>query len=49
MQTINRFFYGPTPEERVRAWKSKLRSETRTLDREIRQVGLLLVPQHSKG
>ncbi|KAK0191054.1 vacuolar sorting protein Vps24 [Armillaria mellea] len=38
MQTINRFLYGPTPEERVRAWKSKLRSETRILDREIRQL-----------
>ncbi|KAG7449127.1 vacuolar sorting protein VPS24 [Guyanagaster necrorhizus] len=38
MQTINRFLYGPTPEERVRAWKSKLRSETRILDREMRQL-----------
>ncbi|KAH7887693.1 vacuolar sorting protein Vps24 [Phlebopus sp. FC_14] len=38
MQTINRFFYGPTPEERVRAWQSKLRAESRQLDRELRQL-----------
>ena len=40
MQSINRFLYGPTPEERVRAWQTKLRAESRTLDREMRQVGL---------
>jgi hypothetical protein len=39
MQAINRFLYGPTPEERVRAWQSKLRAEQRILDREMRQVG----------
>ncbi|KDQ64553.1 hypothetical protein JAAARDRAFT_64398 [Jaapia argillacea MUCL 33604] len=38
MQSINRFLYGPTPEEKVRAWQSKLRSESRTLDREMRQL-----------
>ena len=38
MQTINRFLYGPTPEERVRAWQAKLRQESRVLDREMRQV-----------
>jgi hypothetical protein len=38
MQTINRFLYGPTPEDRVRAWQSKLRQESRVLDREMRQV-----------
>jgi hypothetical protein len=38
MQTIHRFFNGPTPEERVRSWQTKLRSESRQLDREIRQV-----------
>ena len=38
MQSINRFLYGPTPEERVRAWQAKLRQETRLLDREMRQV-----------
>ena len=40
MQSINRFLYGPTPEERVRAWQAKLRAESRQLDREMRQVGL---------
>lgn len=39
MQSISRFLYGPTPEERVRAWQTKLRSESRQLDREMRQVG----------
>ncbi|KAF8351409.1 vacuolar sorting protein Vps24 [Amanita rubescens] len=39
MQSINRFLYGPTPEERVRAWQGKLRAESRQLDREMRQVG----------
>ncbi|KIK68093.1 hypothetical protein GYMLUDRAFT_36922 [Collybiopsis luxurians FD-317 M1] len=38
MQTINRFLYGPTPEERVRAWQAKLRQETRKLDRDMRQL-----------
>ncbi|KAJ8515068.1 hypothetical protein ONZ45_g7463 [Pleurotus djamor] len=38
MQSINRFFYGPTPEERVRAWQAKLRAEQRVLDREMRQL-----------
>ncbi|TFY68704.1 hypothetical protein EVJ58_g854 [Rhodofomes roseus] len=38
MQTINRFLYGPTPEERVRQWQTKLRQEQRVLDREMRQL-----------
>ncbi|GBE79728.1 vacuolar sorting protein Vps24 [Sparassis latifolia] len=38
MQTLNRFLYGPTAEERVRAWQGKLRQEQRTLDREMRQL-----------
>ncbi|KAJ6515834.1 vacuolar sorting protein Vps24 [Mycena sanguinolenta] len=38
MQTINRFLYGPTPEEKVREWQLKLRSESRRLDREMRQL-----------
>lgn len=38
MKSINRFFYGPTPEERVREWRQKLRGEERKLDREIRNV-----------
>ena len=43
MHAINRFLYGPTPEERVRAWQGKLRQESRVLDREMRQVWLLAV------
>jgi charged multivesicular body protein 3 len=46
MQTINRFLYGPTPEERVRAWQGKLRSESRQLDREMRQVGTMFCSAH---
>ncbi|ESK96053.1 vacuolar sorting protein vps24 [Moniliophthora roreri MCA 2997] len=38
MQSINRFLYGPTPEERVRSWQAKLRAESRQLDREMRQL-----------
>lgn len=38
MQSINRFFYGPSPEEKVRAWQRRLKSEQRHLEREIRQV-----------
>jgi len=40
MQSINRFLYGPTPEERVRAWQAKLRAESRQLDREMRQLDM---------
>ncbi|KAF4575041.1 Vacuolar protein-sorting-associated protein 24 [Pleurotus pulmonarius] len=40
MQSINRFFYGPTPEERVKAWQTKLRAEQRVLDREMRQLDI---------
>jgi charged multivesicular body protein 3 len=39
MQSINRFLYGPTPEEKVRAWQTKLRAESRNLDRDMKQVG----------
>ncbi|KAJ7129610.1 vacuolar sorting protein VPS24 [Mycena epipterygia] len=38
MQSINRFLYGPTPEEKVRQWQLKLRTESRHLDREMRQL-----------
>ncbi|KAK2466252.1 hypothetical protein APHAL10511_001894 [Amanita phalloides] len=38
--SINRFLYGPTPEERVRAWQTKLRAESRQLDREMRQLDM---------
>lgn len=42
MKSINRFFYGPTPEERVREWRQKLRGEERKLDREIRNVSSVI-------
>ncbi|PAV20823.1 mitochondrial NAD-dependent isocitrate dehydrogenase subunit 2 precursor [Pyrrhoderma noxium] len=38
MQSINRFLYGPTPEEKIRSWQSKIRGEQRQLDREMRQL-----------
>jgi len=38
LKAINRFIYGPTPEEKVRAWQQRLKSESRHLDREIRQL-----------
>ncbi|KAJ7754258.1 vacuolar sorting protein Vps24 [Mycena maculata] len=38
MQSLNRFLYGPTPEEKVRLWQQKLRTESRHLDREMRQL-----------
>jgi len=38
IKAINRFFYGPTPEEKVRAWQQRLKAESRHLDREIRQL-----------
>ncbi|KAG8902429.1 Vacuolar protein-sorting-associated protein 24 [Tulasnella sp. 403] len=38
LKSINRALYGPTPEEKVRAWQSKLKAESRALDREIRQL-----------
>lgn len=41
MESINRFLYGPSPEVRVREWQTKLRKESRVLDREIQQVGRL--------
>ncbi|KAF8529129.1 vacuolar sorting protein Vps24 [Hysterangium stoloniferum] len=38
MQSINRFFYGPSPQEKVRGWQRRLKTEQRHLDREIRQL-----------
>ncbi|KAK4686412.1 charged multivesicular body protein 3, partial [Tremellales sp. Uapishka_1] len=38
MKSISRYIYGPSPEEKVRAWQGKLRAEQRTLDREIRNL-----------
>ena len=44
MQSINRFLYGPTPEEKVRTWQTKLRAETRHLDRDMKQVSSKYCP-----
>jgi hypothetical protein len=49
MQSINRFLYGPTPEDRVREWQAKLRRESRVLDREIRQVRPLTASVRDSG
>lgn len=38
MQSVNRFLFGPTPEERVKKWQQQLKTESRMLDREIRQL-----------
>ena len=40
MQSISKFIFGPTKEERVRAVQRQLRQEQRALDREIRQIDL---------
>ncbi|KAL1683260.1 Snf7-domain-containing protein [Schizophyllum commune] len=38
MDSINRFIWGPTPEQRVREWQAKLRAESRKLDREMHRL-----------
>lgn len=38
LKQINRYVYGPTPEERCKEWERKLKQEQRMLDREVRQV-----------
>jgi len=38
MQAVNRFIWGPTPEEKVKKWQQQLKQESRHLDREIRQL-----------
>lgn len=38
MKSLNRWVYGPTPEEKVRAWQQKLRQEERQLEREALNV-----------
>ncbi|KAK1921336.1 Snf7-domain-containing protein [Papiliotrema laurentii] len=35
MKSLNRWMYGPSPEEKVRSWQQKLRQQERQLDREI--------------
>lgn len=38
MKSVNRWLYGPSPEEKVRSWQTKLRQQERQLDKEIRNV-----------
>ncbi|WFD41717.1 Vacuolar protein-sorting-associated protein 24 [Malassezia psittaci] len=38
MQSVSRFLWGPSKEERVREVQRRLRQEQRALDREIRQI-----------
>ncbi|BGP31865.1 Vacuolar protein-sorting-associated protein 24 [Rhodotorula toruloides] len=40
MQSINRFLWGPTPQEKVRKWQGQLKKEQRMLDREIHSLDL---------
>ncbi|GAA5878924.1 hypothetical protein JCM16303_007233 [Sporobolomyces ruberrimus] len=40
MQSLNRLIWGPTPQEKVRKWQSQLKSQSRSLDREIHQLDL---------
>ncbi|KAH8830531.1 vacuolar sorting protein Vps24 [Flagelloscypha sp. PMI_526] len=49
MLAINRFLYGPTPEERVSQWRQKLRSESRQIDKEMRQVNQTVKQLATKG
>ncbi|KAJ1029837.1 related to VPS24-endosomal Vps protein complex subunit [Ustilago bromivora] len=38
MQAVSKFIFGPSQEERVKKVQSQLRSEQRSLDREMRQI-----------
>jgi len=38
MQSVTRFIYGPTPQEKVRKWQQELKGEGRKLDRVIRNI-----------
>lgn len=40
MQSVSRFLWGPTPQEKVRKWQTQLKKEQRALDREIHQLDL---------
>ena len=47
MESVKRFVYGPTPQERVKEWQSQIRKEQRLLDREIR--GMNAAQSKAKG
>lgn len=36
--SVQKFIFGPTPEERVKQWQQQIKKEARLLDREIRQL-----------
>lgn len=38
LASLSKFVYGPSPEERVKAWQTQLKKESRMLDREVRQL-----------
>lgn len=36
--SIQKFIYGPSPEERVKSWQQQIKKEARLLDREMRGI-----------
>lgn len=38
LASVQKFLFGPTPEERVKQWQQQIKKEARLLDREIRQL-----------
>lgn len=38
MKSLNRFIYGPTPQEKVKKWQTELRKQERQLEREVLNV-----------
>lgn len=49
LKNINRYIYGPTPEERIKEWDRKLRTEQRQMDKEIRQVRQFIIGSSALG
>ncbi len=48
MKALNRWMYGPSPEEKVKEWDRRLKTEQRQLDREIRQVSMTSAAPHPR-
>ncbi|EGF98664.1 uncharacterized protein MELLADRAFT_113366 [Melampsora larici-populina 98AG31] len=38
MESVNRFIYGPSSEEKVKKWQTKIKSEERQIEREIKSI-----------
>jgi charged multivesicular body protein 3 len=36
--SIQKYIFGPTPEEKVKEWQQQIKKEARYLDREVRQL-----------